>query len=57
MAFLERYDPARAQLLERKVRLYAHLNNVNYCLEQLAAGDEAGVLEAVAILEEQALEG
>jgi aminoglycoside 2''-phosphotransferase len=56
-AFLEQYDPTRAQLLERKVRLYAHLNNVGYCAEKLAAGHEVGILEAVAILEEQALEG
>jgi hypothetical protein len=54
---LEQYDPTRAQLLERKVRLYAHLNNVGYCAEKLAAGHEVGILEAVAILEEQALEG
>ena len=55
-AFLERYDPGGAPLIERKVRIYQHLNNVAYGLWMLTSGDEEGTREALAILDEQAVD-
>ncbi len=53
-SFITRYDPENTHLLERKIRLYRSLNNVDYCLGVLAEGDEGEIQEAISILEEQA---
>jgi aminoglycoside 2''-phosphotransferase len=55
-AFLAHYDPENAALLEQKVRLYQHLNNVEYALSALQADDADEIAEALEILEAQANE-
>jgi aminoglycoside 2''-phosphotransferase len=52
--FIAQYDPVNTLLLERKVRLYQHLNNVDYALGVLKEGDEGEVEEALELLREQA---
>ncbi|HEX2060342.1 MAG TPA: phosphotransferase [Thermoanaerobaculia bacterium] len=56
-AFLDRYAPRNTHLLERKVRIYQQLNNVDYCLGLMAAGDEGSLRAAMATLEAQASAG
>jgi hypothetical protein len=51
---LNQYAPGDVGLLERKVRIYQQLNNVEYCLNLLPLADEDQIREAVAILEQQA---
>lgn len=56
-AFLHWYDAENAPLLARKVQVYQHLNNVDYCLQMHMSGDEEQLQAAIDILEEQALTG
>jgi aminoglycoside 2''-phosphotransferase len=54
--FIAQYDPVNTVLLERKVRLYQHLNNVDYALSVLAEEEEGEVEEALEILTVQAVQ-
>lgn len=56
-AFLERYNPRNMHLMERKIRIYQQLNNVEYCLWMLSSRDEGQIREAMTILEDQAITG
>lgn len=53
-AVLAQYDPANAPLLARKARLYQQMNNLDYALSALVAGELDEVDEALEILEAQA---
>ncbi len=52
--FIAQYDAVHTSHLERKVRLYQHLNNVDYALGVLKEGKGGEVEEALELLREQA---
>lgn len=52
--FLTFYSPAMAQQVSRRVQIFQQLNNVEYCLSQLAVGDQMELAEAIHTLVTQA---